>query len=76
MTAHAAFNDTIRRAAGRGTVPRLERDAPVKVGNIGVGKGGSSGPPRPPSESERINAELRGAMLATRGRIHDPGLWR
>jgi hypothetical protein len=76
MTAHASFNDAIRRAAGRGTVSRLERDAPVKVGSIGVGRGGACNPPRPPSASDRLNREIRAAAGIVRGHYTVDDLWK
>jgi hypothetical protein len=57
MTEHAAFNDAIRRAAGR--TPRLEPDAPVKVGDVGVGRGGGSAPARRVTTSEQISDRIR-----------------
>jgi hypothetical protein len=74
---HSNFNDAIRRAAGRGSyTPPSEPDAPVKVGDIAVGRGAGSAPPRPPSTSERFNRELRAAFGIVRGRITLDELWR
>jgi hypothetical protein len=65
MTTHPAFNDAIRRAAGY--APRLEPDAPVKVGDVGVGRGGASAPMRRVTTSEQISARIRTSARIARG---------
>ena len=57
------FNLLLRQAAGRGDVkPTGEQDAP---GDVGIGRGGASGPQRRESGSERMNGVIRrGALIA------------
>ena len=75
MTAHAGFNDAVRRAAGHGSVHGHEPDAPVQVGDIGIGRGAGSAPTRAPSRAEQINASLRDAFGIVRERITVDELW-
>jgi hypothetical protein len=66
VTQQASFNDAIRRAAG-GYAPRSEPDASVKVGEVGVGRGGGSAPARPVTTSEQISERIRASARIARG---------
>jgi hypothetical protein len=67
MSAHASFNDAIRRAAARGGyVPQAERDAPARVGDVGIGRGGGSAPAPPVTSSQQINERIRASVRLAR----------
>jgi len=72
MSGHAAFNDAIRRAAGRGVVASpVEPDPPPKPGNIGIGRGGAAaGRPRRASANALVNERIRrGARIVREAQV-------
>jgi hypothetical protein len=66
MTEHAVFNDAIRRAAGRGGLVLRREDAPVKVGDVGVGRGGACAPMRRATTSEQVSERIRASAHIAR----------
>jgi hypothetical protein len=60
-----AMNRLIRSALGREPAPEFEREP--SVGDLGLGRGGSAGPPpRTASSNADLNGRLRAAATITR----------
>ena len=68
MTSWSSMNALIRRAARGSFVPNVEPDGRAHEGSVGIGRGGGSAPPRPPSRSQQISDELRAAAGIVRMR--------
>jgi hypothetical protein len=66
--AGASMNDLIRGTAGRAPDDQLEPAAEQPVGSIGIGRGASAQPSRS-DPADAINAQLRLAWAAMRGRV-------
>jgi hypothetical protein len=59
MSSHEGINAAIRRAAGRGNLPKIPYPDVPREGSIGIGRGGGSAPARRKTTSGQINARIR-----------------
>jgi hypothetical protein len=67
MSEHASFNDLVRRAAGhRVDVAAPEPDVPLKLGSIGIGRGGAAAVRARATSNEDVNRRLRAGFRLVR----------
>jgi hypothetical protein len=73
MSAQDDFNSLLRQAAGHAR-PFEHRDPPtqVRVGDIGVGRGGSAGLPPQRTDNDAVNAAIRqGATIVRQASVRN-----